>query len=330
MAMAADMQSVLMVLKEMGGRSRTLQMLAAGLPGALEDSATERHVYQNELIGMVRSALQKLEQEMTQARELTMRDVDEARKEHEELVRLEEQAAATESVAQNNAAAIEKKLDAILQSAQEADVAYNNGKSVEKGFLSLLAEQKSKRDAAADVQDGALSELLGTNRAEGEASADSMAAVSQLLSEIHADRALVAALEATFAVKPSERGPFDKVIEQGVVSLITNHVAKLEQQLEHASLESEHISSAALGAWAILEVSKEDTVEAKKELDFARKALADSKTKLSKAKIDVRAQEDRASIDLSKLTLQDDELKRLSEAIQALDRLEARNVDGGM
>eukprot|EP00927_Polykrikos_kofoidii_P060794 TRINITY_DN55705_c0_g1_i1.p1 TRINITY_DN55705_c0_g1~~TRINITY_DN55705_c0_g1_i1.p1 ORF type:complete len:360 (-),score=86.90 TRINITY_DN55705_c0_g1_i1:325-1344(-) len=321
MAAASDLQTVLSVLQAFADKNSSMKMLSIALPIALEGRAEERHPYQAEVIGMIRDSLKACYQEVAEEKEATNRNLETVKEELQVIVSHDNYAAAAETAANGEYCATEEMLAAAQKTVNQYELIWKDAKKLESEVLLARDTLQNSRDAAAAVNDGALCMLVGSNWEAGEASEDSIAAVEQHLTNIQCDSVLMAALPAAFRTKPCERGPFDKVVEQGVVDAIRTHLADVERKLAGGAKEAEDISAAALGAWAILEVSKDDVTKAKDEVAAANVVLCESKAKRVEAKKNIRAQEDRTSVALSRLTLQDEDLRRLSEAVQALDRL---------
>eukprot|EP00927_Polykrikos_kofoidii_P048948 TRINITY_DN43108_c0_g1_i1.p1 TRINITY_DN43108_c0_g1~~TRINITY_DN43108_c0_g1_i1.p1 ORF type:complete len:349 (+),score=79.54 TRINITY_DN43108_c0_g1_i1:28-1047(+) len=328
MTAASDLDNVLSVMNSFEAQDSSMKMFSLGLPSALEGPDAERHAYQVEFIRLLRDALQRFRDQTAHELETTRQHIHRARVEHEELMRKEKCAVGTEEAVR---AEVDAKMGEIAGSTrllEQFEQAFNEAKKVETGVLSYRAELQHLRDAAAAVKDSELCMLVGENWVSGDQCEDSIAGVGQLLVRLNVEQVLVAAMPAVFRVKPSERGSFDKVVEQGVIDAIVRKINSVDQELADGAAELDHISSAALGAWAILEVAKEEVLNAKTELTRIHVALMESNVKRADAEKDVRAQEQRTSLLLSQLTLQEEDLRRLEEACQALDRLEAGRPGG--
>merc|ERR1712072_863791 len=89
-----------------------------------------------------------------------------------------------------------------------------------------MAKRRSERDRAASILDGTLSMLRDGGWGDAEDCEDSVSAVKEFLEGVSAEKTLVVAFPEALRLRPEQRRPFDKMIEQGVIDVVTAELKK--------------------------------------------------------------------------------------------------------
>merc|ERR1712232_707252 len=138
-------------------------------------------------------------------------------------------------------------------------------------------------DRAASILDGTLSMLRNGGWGDAEDCEDSISTVKDFLQGVYAETTLIAAFPAALRLRPEERRPFDKVIEQGAIDVVTSELKRLEEIVATGAGEEEHVSAEALGLWAISDLANTAASGTERELGDACDCLKDALNKLSSA-----------------------------------------------
>jgi len=153
---------------------------------------------------------------------------------------------------------------------------------------------------------------------------DYVSAVKDFLEGVSAEKTLVAAFPSALRLRPEQRRPFDKIIEQGVIDVVTSELKKLEGIVASGVEHEEHVSAEALGLWAILDLSKSSASSTELELAEACEGLKDASHKHLSAQEAVKTQSEVVAQRECDEEIQQKKIINFDNALETLERL--RNV----
>jgi len=330
MAMAtsqSDCQLVTSVLKRLGGLTEdATTMLAASLPFALgaegAQKPDQRHGYQNQTLEMIGEALATGSRHADETKEGQVRKIEELRagvttcKEKAEEAKLSE-AAAQEDFKTKDAAYAElvKEAASVEKEHKEAEVAQKKCDAARDA-----AEQA--RDSTMAVRESTLSMLI-SGEWDKETFEEDVGSVMKLLSNCEVEDCLLAGAAAAFAVKPDARGPFDKVIVDGVQAAVSKKLEELSESAARRVEEATEQQAEALGLWAMLEEAQEAADAAKAEKSQAEKHLKETSKAARDAEKAINTQEEHVLFCEVEQDAQAKKIVDISNAVEALERLKA-------
>jgi hypothetical protein len=319
MSTSAELKQVIAALKEVGDGA----ILVQGLPFALGDGTANepRHAYQEEVLDMARDEL-----------ESGRRGAEEAKAKHAELV-VEERSKLAICTAAVEAAVSEKSVadeirkekqaahDSAVAIASAAEEVFNRAETAKAKVIKEMDKFRSKRDAAVSIRDGALNMLLDGGWDDAETCESTISGVSSFLKNIPAENALVAGLPSAFLLRPEQRRPFDKIIEQGVVDVITSEIQKRQEAVDAGAADEEDVKAEALGLWAIFEEEKAKAVETELNLATAEAQLLEATEKHTATLQAVKAQSEAVGCREVEEDLLEKKMIKLAAARDALERM---------
>merc|ERR1712032_368884 len=166
---------------------------------------------------------------------------------------------------------------------------------------------------------------------------DHIGKVQEYLRSIRAEPALVAAVPGALGCKPDKRAAFDRTTIISINSVIESALARLHAGIAASATMLKETSAEALGAWAILEVAKERTSDARVELVRAQELHSESThahqsavgdvSNSVKLQNDLRLQEKLAGESVSSLSKAIDALSRLVASANAPEKLPFLGAD---
>jgi hypothetical protein len=284
--MTPDCQQVLAVLKDVS------DVLAVGLPHALSAGIDQRHAYQEQVLDMACEALRS-----------GRRHADDTKAEATaalEAERLKLQActshvevAASEQVAAEKALA-EKQVahDSAVAAVNIAQENHMHAEAAKEMFVKGMGERRIKRDRAASIIDGTLSMLRDGGWGDAETCEDCISAVKEFLEGFSAENTLIAAFPGALRMHPEQRRPFDKMIEQSVIDVVTAELKRLEEEVNGGIAEEQHVNAEALGLWAILDQARAAAADTERELEEASNCLKEASSSSLGAHAAVKSQND--------------------------------------
>jgi len=238
----------------------------------------------------------------------------------------EKKAALAEAAAREEAARVEFEAKVALHAQIEQDVAQADSehKEVEMQNADMVAEREKLREeiaAAAAVFDGSFRMLVDGGWADDEMKMDALAGVQEHLKSIEAEKVLQGAAPAALSLRPEARRDFDKLTAEMLVQTLHGHAASLDGKLAEGAPMEKEAWAEGLGLWALLDVSRDKEVAARKEKLEAQVALAEA-TKEHKAATKEVAEQDKAlSNFLAKQTAWDAKASEIADAQAAMERL---------
>jgi len=127
-------------------------------------------------------------------------------------------------------------------------------------FLQSRAHESSERTRIAAVVRGPLQMLMEGGWVDGEEAKvdDAVAAVEGLLSEIYADRAVIAAAHYALGLKPESRRPFDTITVEAVAKVLPKHLEGLNERFSEFAPQERRKKSEVLGLWAIADCARDE------------------------------------------------------------------------
>jgi len=245
MSATPDCQQVLAALKDVNG------VLAIGLPYALSAGIDERHAYQEEVLDMAREALQTGRRVTEEAKAAAAAALETERSNIQVCASNVEAAASDKVAAENYRQAKQVAHDSALAAVQVAQEKHADAEAAKENIVEEMAKQRSERDKTASILDGTLSMLRDGGWGDAEDCEDYVSAVRDFLEGVSAEKTLIAAFPPALRLRPEQRRPFDKMIEQGVIDVVTAELKKLEGIVASGADHEEHVTAEALGLWAI-------------------------------------------------------------------------------
>lgn len=320
MSLAAAQCQVAGALKELNDLPESIkQMLLQALPNAFGPNV---HPFQKEAGMMVRKAL---EQGRTLAE---TRQADAAQQVKEARTVLEAlQADAESSVATEDAARI--VLAEKVATLQTAEANVKNEQilldNVDAERKTVEAEQEKLEACKAEVesiQNGSFRTLVDGGWEDEEVRDLCIDGVCGYLNAQGADAVLMAALPKALGLRPENCGAFDKASIEAANAFILDKVASCSANVARGDEKLSDIKSEYLGAWAILDLAREEVAAAAQVRDTAeselQKATVDKKLAHSKV-----TEQDAALSDLlAEATLADAKVQQLEQALNATVQLE--------
>jgi hypothetical protein len=248
-------------------------MLLKGLKHAVSTCASERHVFQSELLEMIRGVLQECIQDAERNAKAAETEVE---KQQEMLEGEQVSASTTLSALQDADAKVSTGQECVENKKAEhtkARAAMMDPEKLKQKVLSKQEKLKQAYEKAKNIADGSLHLLSQGGWEDDEVRDAALHAVSDLLKHCSsAEGTLVTAAPHAFAKKPEQRQTFDKFIEQSVLALIAEEVEKRHSELSASHDEAEHAKAEALGLQVIAEFAEEAVTAAMAELDAAKDA----------------------------------------------------------
>jgi hypothetical protein len=319
--MTPDCQQVLVVLQDVS------DVLAAGLPHALGAGAGQRHAYQEAVLDMAVEALrsgrhnaEEAKNEATAALEAERLKLQECTA-HVDVVG-SEQAAAEKTLADKQAAH-----DSAVKAVEADQVNLTQAEVVKGMIVKGMGERRSKRDRAASILDGTLSVLRGGGWGDAETCEDCISVVKEFLEGFSAESTLIAAFPGALRLQPEQRRPFDTMIEQAVIDVVTAELKKLEGEVNTGIAEEEHVSAEALGLWAILDIAKSTAADTERELAEASECLKEASSILSGAHEAVKTQNNLVARRVKTEEFSHKKIALFDNAIATLERLRTISTD---
>jgi len=236
-----------------------------------------------EVLDMAREALQTGRHATEEARAAAAAALESERSNIQMCAASVEAAASDQVAAENNRQAKKNAHDSALAAVQVAQEKHLDAEAAKENVVNEMAKQRSERDKTASILDGTLSMLRDGGWGDAEDCEDYVSAVKDFLEGVSAEKTLIAAFPPALRLRPEQRRPFDKFIEQGVIDVVTAELKKLEGIVASGAEHEEHVTAEALGLWAILDLAK--AAKSKTELDLteACDGLKDASRKHSNA-----------------------------------------------
>jgi hypothetical protein len=318
MSAAPDCQQVINGLKDVS------EVLATGLPHALSAGIDQRHAYQEEVLDMSREALQFGRRRAEEAKAGATAALESERSNLQVYAANVEAADAEKSAAEAARQAKQATHDCAIAAIKAEKQNHTCAAATKQKVAEEMAKQRGKRDQATSMLDGTLIMLRDGGWGDAEACEDAVAAVTEFLQGLSAENTLVAALPQALRLRPDARGPFDKVIVQGVIDVVTSELEKQKEVVAVGIEEEEHVNAEALGLWAILDLAESAASGTEAELAEASEALKEAVNKHSSAQEAVLTQSGVIAQRELDLELSQNTLTKFDIALDALERL--RNV----
>jgi len=322
MALVVAQGQVAGALKELNDLPESIkQMLLQALPHSFGPNVV--HPFQKEAGVMVRKALEEGRTEAETRQAAAAQHVKEARTVLEAL-----QADAESNVASEDAArAVLAEKVATLQNA----VATVKNEEIMLGNVvaerDIAAAEQEKLEAGKaeveSIQNGSFRVLVDGGWEDEEVRDVCMDGVCGYLTAQGVDAVLMAALPKALGLRPEDRGAFDKASIEAANTFILEKVASCNADVSQGDEKFGDIKSEHLGAWAILDLAKEEVAAATQVRDNSeselQKATVDKKLAHSKV-----SEQDAALADLlAESTMADAKVQQLEQALNAIVQLEA-------
>jgi len=191
----------------------------------------------------------------------------------------------------------------------------------------LAVVERQKLEAAKaeveSIQNGSFRMLLDGGWEDDEVRDACIDAVCSYLKSEGADGVLLAALPKAFGCRPTECGSFDKIAVDEAVRTIADKVAACASQLAEGNERFEDVKAEYLGAWAILDLAREQVQEAGEVRDNADSELQRATVDKKLAQSKVLDQDETLNTLLSESTLFSAKVQQLDAALSSLAQLEA-------
>ncbi|CAE8663817.1 unnamed protein product [Polarella glacialis] len=192
-----------------------------------------------------------------------------------------------------------------------------SGRAAAECFERLRAEQS----AGTAISEGSLRMLVEGGWEDEELMQAAVDAVTEHLTNIHAEKALVAAVAGGLAVKPAARGVFDQITLESLTEALAARALELQQKIAVSLPEERAAKSELLGLWALLDVSGEKADAAAESYAAAQAVLVNARLAVKSGKKELNLQQ-RSSGNLeAEQYLEEEKVREAQEAQAALERL---------
>jgi len=300
------------------------QMFITSLPNAF---GTDLHPYQKEVASMIRNTLQTARKAAQDAQGSISQSVNEARTALEACQANE----ASMKDAENSARALLEEKVAALESRKAAVLSEEALCTEIKASKTEVAAEKQKLEEGKgeleSIMNGSFQMLLDGGWEDEELRDGCIEAVCNYLGEQGGDVVLLAALPKALALPPAKRGPFDTIAVEAASSTFAQKVSTLAAQIAEGEERFEDAEAEYLGAWAILDVARDQEKLASDERDEAdaalEKVIVEKKLAISK----VLDQDAALANVLSQATLLESKIQQLDAALTTLSQLESGELD---
>jgi len=145
--------------------------------------------------------------------------------------------------------------------------------------------------------------------------------VLEYLAENGAEQALQAAARSAFERSPAERRPFDVVALEALVANLAAYQAAASEKVTLSTPSAEQARAEVLGAWAILDVARDQIICLKESIGEAEQALELASQSFSAAETEAKALRKALSGCLVQQTLTESSAAEISDALAALARI---------
>eukprot|EP00448_Togula_jolla_P021768 CAMPEP_0170591286 /NCGR_PEP_ID=MMETSP0224-20130122/12323_1 /TAXON_ID=285029 /ORGANISM="Togula jolla, Strain CCCM 725" /LENGTH=373 /DNA_ID=CAMNT_0010915141 /DNA_START=56 /DNA_END=1177 /DNA_ORIENTATION=- len=174
-----------------------------------------------------------------------------------------------------------------------------------------LTLSESMAQAARDLQTGVQDNELSST-------AD---LVLEYLAENGAEQALQAAARSAFHRSPAERHPFDVITLEAVQANLALYQAAASEKVATSAPSAESAQAELLGAWAVLDVARDQIMTIKEAIGEAEQALELASQSFTAAETEAKALRQALSGCLVQQTLSEASAAEINKALAALGRI---------
>jgi len=218
----------------------------------------------------------------------------------------------------------EAKAEVVKASQEEVDnvkVEHSQVEASGRAAAECLEKLRAEQSAGTAISEGSLRMLMEGGWEDEELMQAAVDAVTEHLTNIHAEKALVAAVAGGLAVKPAARGLFDQITLESLTEVLAARALELQQKITVSLPEERAAKSELLGLWALLDVSGEKADAAAESCAAAQAALVNARLAVKSGKKELNLQQ-RASGNLeAEQYLEGEKVREAQEAQAALERL---------
>jgi len=295
---------VLTALPQSDPRDLVLQ----SLPFASEMGGEKRHTFQTEMLKMAGEMLNTVHSTAVETRKGFVAHAAQVKANSD---------AATEAFAackqqQQEAAMKRDELAALALQAEEAHANAEYEQSRSETARSRIMEERNALEIDKENSEKFLE--------EGWEGMD-MNLVQEQLKSIGAEPALIAAVPGALAVPPEQRGAFDALTTQALISSIKEGAEKVDSFLSKNQEEERYASSFALGAWAFADVAKGQASAAADKVAESEKSLALVMAELEHCSNSVTTHEKALQASAREQTLADEKVQEINSAQEELQEV---------
>lgn len=155
---------------------------------------------------------------------------------------------------------------------------------------------------------------------------EQVASVEAFLTEIRAEKVLVASATIALAVAAEDRSHFDRMTVQYVLEVVEAKVAELHKRMAEIEPEERELKAELLGMWAIAEVDRDATEAAELKLIEAQGVQRRAAKALKDAGLEERATQEAKDTHTANRAAIDVKVMHLDAALRALERVLAGEV----
>jgi len=316
----ADINMVVSVVQAVEIQDGVRTMLLSGLPLTTSKTGAPQG-YQKQFLDLAGSVLQEVQGRAAgdlAGLEATLEQAEAAFKGLQatklEAAQTMEQATETTAVAKAEAASVSKVAEA-------AGATHAKAEKDASALTKSWDEVKQERARCGAVAEGSFRMLMDGGWGDDETMAEAVAAVKELLTEIGAEKVLVAGAPDALAIMPDARHAFDKIIVDEVSSCLTKHLTALDTRIAASAPKEARKKAEVLGVWAIADCAKDDVTSAKRKFDEAKATQKEAGALLDFEK--QRVAEEKAAIgeQATKRARVQATVEDVKGAITAIDRL---------
>jgi len=145
--------------------------------------------------------------------------------------------------------------------------------------------------------------------------------VLEYLAENGAEQALQAAARSAFERSPAERRPFDVVALEALVANLAAYQAAASEKVTLSTPSAEQARAEVLGAWAILDVARDQIMATKEAIVEAELALEQASESFTTAETEAKVLRQALSGCLVQQTLSESAAAEINTALAALGRI---------
>jgi len=296
------------------------QMLLMALPNVF---GSNLHQYQREAASMLRKCLEESRARAGEAQVAAGQSVKEAQTALETLKVNAESHVAAEDAARtdfNEKVAALQSAQVLVKSEEEICKEAEQAKTIAEAERQKLEEAKAQVES---VKNGVFRTLLDGGWEDEEIRDVCIDGVCSYLSSEDTDAVLMAALPKALAHRPTEWGVFDKIAVDEALRVISDKVTLLTTQLADGAEKFEDAKAEHSGAWAILDLAREEVQELSEVRNGSDRALQNATVETKLAFSKVLEQETTLKALLSESGAVDAKVQQLDLALSYLAELEA-------
>lgn len=145
--------------------------------------------------------------------------------------------------------------------------------------------------------------------------------INDFLASEGADRVLIASMPSMLSKEPAERSGFDLVALAALREFLESKVAAAEAQIAEQTERQTDAHAEAVGAFAVMDLAKDETKEAAANLKEAEATSEDCREKLREANTTMQEEESIVAQSLVETTMASEQVRRCCDGVSLLKKL---------